>query len=149
MKYLWDTNILMIILRKPNIFEKWDKELKLFSAGNENFISVVAVGEIYSIAYQRDWQKKKMDNLKNLLDFLGSPLPIANTKIIQSYSKIDAYSQGKLKNNPLPTTARNMGKNDLWIAATAMAAQAELLTTDADFYHLNEVFLSVRLIKPL
>jgi predicted nuclease of predicted toxin-antitoxin system len=29
-----------------------------------------------------------------------------------------------------------MGKNDLWIAATAVAAQAVLLTTDKDFAFL-------------
>ncbi len=40
-------------------------------------------------------------------------------------------------------SARNMGKNDLWIAATAHVLGAKLLTTDADFNHLNEVFLDL------
>jgi tRNA(fMet)-specific endonuclease VapC len=46
---------------------------------------------------------------------------------------------------PLPPglTARNMGKNDLWIAATGSVINATLLTIDDDFNHLNKVFLEV------
>jgi tRNA(fMet)-specific endonuclease VapC len=36
-----------------------------------------------------------------------------------------------------------MGKNDLWIAATAFVANAELVTMDGDFDHLNDEFLKV------
>jgi predicted nucleic acid-binding protein len=37
-----------------------------------------------------------------------------------------------------------MGKNDLWIAATAHAMDAMLLTTDGDFDHLHNVFFEVQ-----
>ena len=58
---------------------------------------------------------------------------------------IDSYSQGKNPSIPLPPglTARNMGKNDLWIAATGSVLDATLLTTDDDFNHLNKIFLEV------
>ena len=36
-----------------------------------------------------------------------------------------------------------MGKNDLWIAATASILGAQLITTDADFDHLGGTFLKV------
>jgi predicted nucleic acid-binding protein len=36
-----------------------------------------------------------------------------------------------------------MGKNDLWIAATASVLDATLLTTDNDFDHLQNEFLQV------
>ncbi len=36
-----------------------------------------------------------------------------------------------------------MGKNDLWIAATASVLNAKLLTTDHDFDHLDSIFLTV------
>lgn len=36
-----------------------------------------------------------------------------------------------------------MGKNDLWIAATAFLLEGTLLTTDSDFNHLNNEFLKV------
>lgn len=40
-------------------------------------------------------------------------------------------------------SARNMGKNDAWIAATAYAAQATLVTTDKDFDHLADTFFKL------
>ncbi len=43
-----------------------------------------------------------------------------------------------------------MGKNDLWIAATAYVTGASLMTTDGDFDHLNGVYLDlikIELIK--
>jgi tRNA(fMet)-specific endonuclease VapC len=40
-----------------------------------------------------------------------------------------------------------MGKNDLWIASTAAILGLELVTTDADFAHLHNVFLEVRQIN--
>ncbi len=68
--------------------------------------------------------------------------------IINNYGIIDAYSQGKLKEKPLPKgmSVRNMGKNDLWIAASAMASKATLLTTDKDFEHLHNQFIEVKVI---
>jgi predicted nucleic acid-binding protein len=37
-----------------------------------------------------------------------------------------------------------MGKNDLWIAATASLLNLQLVTTDKDFDHLETSFLSLR-----
>ena len=72
-------------------------------------------------------------------------LPIARREILDAYAQIDAYSQSKhpTLNLPKGITARNMGKNDIWIAATAHAIGAALVTTDKDFHHLNGVFLNV------
>jgi tRNA(fMet)-specific endonuclease VapC len=36
-----------------------------------------------------------------------------------------------------------MGKNDLWIAATAHVLDLTILTSDKDFDHLNGVYLKV------
>ena len=70
---------------------------------------------------------------------------INDEKIIQRYAEIDAYSLNRDRMRPLPAgqTARVMGKNDLWIAATASVLNAKLLTTDHDFDHLDSVFLTV------
>jgi tRNA(fMet)-specific endonuclease VapC len=40
-----------------------------------------------------------------------------------------------------------MGKNDLWIAATAAVLECPLLTTDKDFQHLDEVYFEVVTIE--
>ena len=41
-----------------------------------------------------------------------------------------------------------MGKNDLWIAATAFVTKATLLTTDKDFDHMHPAFLQRDWINP-
>lgn len=40
-----------------------------------------------------------------------------------------------------------MGKNDLWIAATASILGAKLLTTDNDFEHLNGKYLEIEIVQ--
>ena len=66
--------------------------------------------------------------------------------IIERYAEIDAFSQGKLINKSSNFSARNMGKNDLWIAATSSVLEAKLLTTDNDFEHLNQEYIDLELI---
>jgi tRNA(fMet)-specific endonuclease VapC len=41
-----------------------------------------------------------------------------------------------------------MGKNNLWIAATAALPGLKLVTTDGDFDHLHEVFFDLQKLKP-
>lgn len=72
-------------------------------------------------------------------------IDINHQQILKRYAEIDAFSQGKHASRKLPggMSSRNMGKNDLWIAAAASVLNAKLLTTDKDFDHLNEEFLEV------
>jgi predicted nucleic acid-binding protein len=58
-------------------------------------------------------------------------------EVIKKYAQIDAYSQGKLKKSRGNFSSRNMGKNDIWIAATASVFDLKLVTTDKDFEHLE------------
>lgn len=66
-------------------------------------------------------------------------------EIVYAYAQIDAYSQNKLVNHPLPKglSARNMGKNDIWLAATAHVTDCIFVTTDHDFDHLQGVYLNL------
>lgn len=77
--------------------------------------------------------------MKVLEDFLITD--INTQEIIDKYAEIDAYSQGRLANTPTSFSSKNMGKNDLWIAATASVYDIELLTTDKDFDHLRNSYL--------
>jgi hypothetical protein len=63
-------------------------------------------------------------------------------------SVIDAYVELDLASQNHPDGARNMGKNDLWIAACAKAGSATLLTTDNDFSHLIPDHLDGEVIDP-
>jgi tRNA(fMet)-specific endonuclease VapC len=40
-----------------------------------------------------------------------------------------------------------MGKNDLWIAATASVTNSRLISSDKDFNHLNGEYLDLLLIE--
>ena len=61
---------------------------------------------------------------------------------------MDAYSKHKdpVRKYPKGYSSITVGKNDLWIAATAYVTNSKLVTTDNDFDHLNRVF--IYLIKP-
>ena len=50
MTYIWDTNILLEVLKKPQFLENLDKKYSFSSPQNKIYISAVSVGEIHAIA---------------------------------------------------------------------------------------------------
>lgn len=108
-------------------------------------IPMVVAGELEAFALKSDWGYQKVTFLRSILDYY--PLVEVSRDLTGLYARVDAYSQGKLQGHSLPAgmTARNMGKNDIWIAATALYFDFELHTTDNDFNHLPNYGL--RLIR--
>lgn len=148
MNYILDTNILLIYIRDELTRKYIEQTYNPFGANNNPIISIVTVGEIKSLAKRNYWGSKKI----KLLDSIFNDLIIANINskdVVEKYAEIDAFSQGKLLEKPLPVSARNMGKNDLWIAATTEVTQSKLLTTDNDFNHLDNKYFKVIKIKRL
>jgi tRNA(fMet)-specific endonuclease VapC len=143
MRYLLDTNILLAYLRRNEATKTHiDQMYNPFDATNYPIISAVSLGELESIVLQNDWGETRKKQLFNLVNQL-IVIDIYAEDIIQKYAEIDAFSQGRLKSTPLNTSARNMSKNDSWIAATASTINAQLLTTDQDFRHLHNQFLQL------
>jgi tRNA(fMet)-specific endonuclease VapC len=142
--YLYDTNILVYAIRNEKHWQ-FISETAQLDITQDNVMSVVSWGELYSLARQNKWGIKRFD-LIDRLDEVFIIADIFEMEIIQAYADIDAYSRGKLDGRPLGTSARTMGKNDLWIAATASVLGITLLTTDGDFDHLNGVFLDIEKI---
>jgi tRNA(fMet)-specific endonuclease VapC len=144
MKYLFDTNILVHAVRNSPIYQSVEINLDLFSPLNSTHISTVSVGEIYSLALHNKWGQNRQNALEVFLQ-LTQTLPVATRQLMKAYAEIDAYSQGKHPTGSLPMnmSARNMGKNDLWIAATAHVLDATLVSMDKDFTHLDGVFLNL------
>jgi predicted nucleic acid-binding protein len=142
--YLLDTGIILGYIRGAGYAAYTERKFGVSEPPNVPLISLVSKGEIYSLAIQFGWGNPKKQDLDALLRRIPS-VDINTDRIIHRYAEIDAYSQGKDRTRPLPpgTSSRNMGKNDVWIAATASALNASLLTTDGDFTHLNGVFLTV------
>lgn len=140
--YLLDTNILLLLIRSQD-FEYTFHRTYPFD-GDVFMMSVVTEAELLSLSIQLKWGKTKLYRLEKVLKTYLI-LPIKTRSVIDAYAEIDAYSQGKLPQKPLPSgmSARNMGKNDLWIAATAKVLNAKLITTDRDFEHLQTTFLDL------
>ncbi len=146
MKFILDTNIVLIFLRDQKTKDFIDNKFAPFNPANIPIVSVVTLGEIESIAIRNNWGKRR---IKAVEEFLNKCI-ITNINyrdIIEAYGKLDAYSQGRLSSKPLGNSARNMGKNDLWIAATSVVTNSKLLTTDQDFLHLDKSFLELELIE--
>jgi tRNA(fMet)-specific endonuclease VapC len=111
-------------------------------------ISVVSIGELKSIALQNNWGTRRRQALNYVLE-MASVMEV-NENLANTYAEIDAYSQRRnprISDYPF-STPRNMGKNDLWIAATAALLGLKLVTTDTDFNHLHQVFIDVQVLKP-
>jgi len=108
-------------------------------------LSVVAIAEVEVFASRSQWEFRKRQYVRNMREQFS--VIELNESLIPAYVHVELYSQGKLKETPLPhgLTARNMGKNDLWLAATALYFDVELHTTDNDFDHLGPA--GVRVVK--
>ncbi len=144
-RYVLDTNIIIHIIRNSKTWQYI--QLTFEPLENDAFISFASVAEVLDIALQLGWGENKQTILKTLLTQLNIFYDVEN--LINSYTEISAYSQGKHKEYKLPKgeSAKNMGKNDLWIASTAHTLQADLITTDKDFMHLDSVFFKVHYIE--
>ena len=146
MNYLLDTNIVLIYTRESHLTQKLDDQYDLFNPKNNLYISVVTVAELNSIVLQRNYGERKLQVLKGILSNFAI-IDINIVEILEKYAEIDAYSQGNLIGKQGDFTARNMGKNDLFIAATASVYNLTLLTTDNDFNHLYPEFIVLELVN--
>lgn len=142
-----DTGTLIHITRESETGKRCLSALEDYSVEPNILISVVTKAELQSFIKQNNWGDKKLSVLNALLDdIIHIDISKNDEKLLNAYTHIDAYSQGKVADNSgnmLNNSARNMGKNDLWIAATAYALECPLLTADKDFDHLNGSFLTV------
>jgi predicted nucleic acid-binding protein len=146
MKYLLDTNILLAYIRESTLSNLIDERFQLFDSQHLTAISIVTVGELHSIALRNNWGKARIQRLDAQLNkMLIVDINVAT--IIERYAEIDAFSQAKHPTMKSNFSSRNMGKNDLWIAATTAVVEATLLTTDGDFDHLKSAFLKLEKIE--
>lgn len=124
---LLDTSAFIQILREREVGKKIVEEQALTTRLEKPIISVVTYGELLAFAKKRNWGKPKVERLEELV----ASIVVADIRprpVLDAYAEIDAYCHQK---------GRALGKNDLWIAATAVAASATLVTCDKDFDALS------------
>jgi predicted nucleic acid-binding protein len=146
-----DTCVIIHIVRDSPIGKNCLAKLAAIDPNPNIIISVVTKAELESFSRQNGWGGKKLAKLNTFLQIATVvDIKSADNKLIEGYALIDGYSKGKLSDksgNYLSGSSKKMGKNDLWIAATAYAIDVSLMTTDGDFDHLDGKLVSVLKVK--
>lgn len=142
-----DTCVLIHIIRETITGKNCIQAISTIDEDANIIISVVTKAEIESFVLQNSWGIKKIEKLQKLLEEITViDINQSDKILLGEYTKIDSYSKRKINDksgNTLKESARKMGKNDLWIAATSSALNVPLITCDGDFDHLNTTFLDL------
>jgi tRNA(fMet)-specific endonuclease VapC len=124
---LLDTNIIIHLIRNDDVAKRVDAAFQIRHRSDRPLISIVTVGECLSFAQQRKWGRGKVESLEALLRELVV-VSIDSKDVLDRYAEFHSWTR---------SIGRTLGDNDLWIAATASAADAHLITPDADFDALH------------
>jgi tRNA(fMet)-specific endonuclease VapC len=136
--FILDTNILVHLIRDSPLGRSVTRHFDLLNPRSSQLISVITVGEILAFGKKRSWGPRKTAAIKDLVGELVV-LPLDKEPILNNYAEIDTHLQ---------KVGLHMEQNDMWIAATAAAARAHLLTTDRDFDPLHPHRLTRTWIDP-
>lgn len=150
-RFLLDTGMLLGLTRKAPWARRTLDRVHLDDQETATFTSVICHGELLALAEKNGWGERRRTELASTLAKV-STLDINKQAILNAYALIDAWTHGKSVTAPHnvspPEPAISMGKNDIWIAATAHASKATLLSTDKDFDHLDGVWLKRLYVDP-
>jgi tRNA(fMet)-specific endonuclease VapC len=127
--YLLDTNILVHACRRDASWNAIKAQFDPMMTDPAPVYCFVTAGELRSLAKQHDWGEEKLQQMEFVLRYFPR-ITIESDDVVNAYATLDTYSRRQ---------GIRMGKNDLWIAATAFCLNAILLTEDADFDHLQNV----------
>lgn len=145
--FLLDTNMLLGFSRQAPWAVRAHAEFGLGKPETTTFTSIICRGEMLALAEKNGWGAKRRSRMEAILDRFPT-LDISRRPIVDAYARIDAWTHGRSVPSPVdalpPKPAVPMKQNDIWIAATAHASKATLLSTDRDFEHLNGTWLDFR-----
>jgi tRNA(fMet)-specific endonuclease VapC len=124
---LLDTSIVIHVCRGKATGHRIETAYGLRSRPERPLVSVVTVGECLAFAARRQWGSSNVAILHDLLrEFVV--VDINSREVLDCYAEMTAASA---------SGGWNLGDNDRWIAATASATEALLLTTDQDFSRVD------------
>lgn len=136
--YLLDTNVLVHYVRGDEVWAEVRGRYRPFAAEPKPLISIVTAGELRSLALRNRWGRAKVEQMEFALGYFDEVF-IDSRRLVDVYATLDAHLQAG---------GHSLGKNDLWIAATAVVTGSRLLTTDRDFDPLAPELLSRDWIDP-
>jgi tRNA(fMet)-specific endonuclease VapC len=142
-KFVLDTGIILHYVRQSGLSQKIESELNLLSQKVVPVVASVSIGEIEGFVQRGQWGDMKIKRLKNLISkIVVIDITAEDEQLMKSYATLWNYSKNNLPGNKLGKSI-GIGQNDVWIAALAKTANAELVTIDGDFEHLNNKWLTV------
>jgi predicted nucleic acid-binding protein len=133
-----DTNVVVQLLRANEIGRRIDVRFGLQAAPVPPMLSAVTLGEAGFLARQCAGRPEKVQKLHDILRFFAI-LDLRAGAVVDRY--VELCHGCRLAGRP-------MAQSDLWIAATAAAAGAAILTTDRDFEHFEPTVVTVHWIDP-
>jgi tRNA(fMet)-specific endonuclease VapC len=124
---LLDSNVLLHLTRGRTAGLWIAERYGLHARQEKPLISVVSTGEMWRLAERRGWGEAQRARLEEM----GTQMVVVPLEplVVRNYGRMGAYLDAR--GTPIP-------QNDLWIAATASAMRAILLTTDRHFDSLAE-----------
>ncbi len=125
---LLDTNILVHVLRGKEAGRWLNTTYQLDRREYRPLISAVSFGELLALAEKWRWAPKRREKIYELLRAFVV-VGIKNEVILENYAKLSTYWE---------RAGKRLEQNDLWIAASAVATGAILITTDVDFKKLTK-----------
>lgn len=142
-KFVLDTSILLHYVRQSQLHQEVEGKLSLLSKDAIPMIASVSLGEMEGFVQRQKWGQVKINRLKKLVDKIAViDIAAADDQLMKAYATLWNYSKNALPEDKLGQSI-GIGQNDVWIAALAKTAKAELVTTDDDFDHLNAKWITV------
>jgi predicted nucleic acid-binding protein len=134
---LLDTSVLVHLARQDPTGVWIEDQFALTARADRPLISTITEGEVLGFSRQRNWGAARMAELSRLLGEVVR-VDAGIPDIVDAYADLTVLDvQG----------GHNTKDNDLWIAATAKATGAHLLTCDHDFDWLSPAIIAVHWIS--
>jgi predicted nucleic acid-binding protein len=122
---LLDTSVVIHLARGRELGRKIEARARLRDRRYVPLVSIVSVAEARVLARRNDWGPKREEQLVALFHQLTT-VDIAGSAVVDAWVELRQHCD-----TARPALA--IADNDIWIAATAVAADAVLITTDKDF----------------
>lgn len=148
MNYVLDTNVILFYLKDNDTKEFIENNFGPFKKDNTGIISIVTIAEIGVLARRNDWGNRRIKIVEKLFENLVV-VDVNSRDLIDAYIDVESFSENKHPTKKYSNSSRNMGKNDIWIAATTIVTNSELITSDQDFEHLDGEFFKVNLVNQI
>jgi predicted nucleic acid-binding protein len=127
--YLLDTTVLLHWTRDSSQAQVIEANFQLSNSAMRPLICEVSLGEMLAFSLGRQWGTQKLKRLAEI-ERNAVIVHISDPRVRQAYAELSTLAQ---------TSGWSLfhGKNDLWVGAATRAAEAHLLTMDADFLPLR------------